>query len=165
MRRRSFVLFSAFLIIFASASGCQPADEPAVQSVVPPIAQARLALESALTAWTQRQATPALDGVRVEQMDRDRRDGRRLASFEILGSTRDDRARGFVVRLTWETPPPNGSKTETVQYLVAGIDPLWVMRQDEIELLLHWEHAMDADAVKKAEPPGDNDSGADSKDQ
>ena len=49
-----------------------------------------------------------------------------------------DNVRPFAVRLLLDTP----AETITTRYLVVGQDPLWVFRQEDYELILHWEHKM-----------------------
>jgi hypothetical protein len=129
---------SVVLLCF-SVVGCgKPAPDP--DSMVPDAVKARRAIEIALTSWVDEDSKPQmLEGVRVQHMDRRRAQGQHPTSYEVAGSVREDWARGFVVRLTWADLP----EPETVTYLVTGIDPMWVLRRDEIELLLHWEHAMD----------------------
>ena len=62
--------------------------------------------------------------------------------FAVLGPVREDWGRGFVVRLDWG----DGATAETATYVVAGADPIWVMRKDDIDLLMHWEHPMESAA-------------------
>ena len=35
---------------------------------------------------------------------------------------------------------PTAEKRE--RYVIVGIDPLWIFRQEDYDLLLHWEHQM-----------------------
>jgi hypothetical protein len=61
-----------------------------------------------------------------------------LEDFEILGEVPGATARCFAVRLKLREPVGD----EKVRYAVFGIDPLWVFRQEDLEMLSHWEHPM-----------------------
>ncbi len=41
-----------------------------------------------------------------------------------------------------------------VRFLVVGIDPILVFRQEDYELISHWEHKMDPGDEKTAATPG-----------
>ena len=58
-----------------------------------------------------------------------------------------DETRAFAVRLSLENPP----EVQVVRYLVVGNDPLWVFRQEDYEMISHWEHPMPAAVPKDAE--------------
>jgi hypothetical protein len=61
-----------------------------------------------------------------------------LDDFEILGEVPGPTGRCFAVRLKLREPVAE----EKVRYAVFGIDPLWVFRQEDLEMLGHWEHPM-----------------------
>jgi hypothetical protein len=52
------------------------------------------------------------------------------------------KARPFAVRLILGEP----REIVATRYLVLGLDPLWVFRQEDFERMLHWEHKMDGTA-------------------
>lgn len=133
-------LIPIIIAVIAAATGCGGRPAPAAGPMIPDAALARQALDSALRSWVAGEPkAPALGSVRVEHVDRRRAEGRHPTTYAVAGTVREDWARGFVVRLTW----PDEPEVETVTYLVAGIDPIWVLRREEIDLLMHWEHPME----------------------
>ena len=42
----------------------------------------------------------------------------------------------FTVQLALDAPPAE----VRVRYYVIGIDPVWVVRQEDYDMLTHWEH-------------------------
>lgn len=131
------VLLAPWLVVAGFGCGVSPSRDHA--PMVPGPAVARAALESVLGRWVEAgDRRSEVDGVRVELSDTRNAEGARPTSFEVLGTVRADWARGYVVRLTW----PDKAEPETAAFVVAGVDPIWVMRKDDIELLMHWEHPM-----------------------
>lgn len=107
---------------------------------VPEQETARAALAAVLNAW---QNERSMDEVKVgsrpvQVMDTHRRSGQELQHFEILGEVAGDGPRCFSVRL--ELANPNA--TEKVRFVVLGIDPLWVIREEDYAMIAHWEHPM-----------------------
>ena len=104
----------------------------------PAIAQS--ALEKALEAWhVGMPAGEIADGSpAIFVTDNGRKAGQTLIRYEILGETASSAGRSFAVRLFLEKPNEQ-LKTE---YLVVGIDPLWIFRREDYELLMHWDHRM-----------------------
>jgi hypothetical protein len=122
---------------------------------VPNESVARQALTTALTAWQQQGGTSLrLDGKTViEVVDRYRRPGQTLSNFNVLGEVSGDGGRWFEVELQLANP----TQTEQVRYVVVGIDPLWVFRQSDYEMLGHWDHPMPAKSRGKSELEADPD--------
>lgn len=149
--RRCRAVFGLLLPVLAVA-GCGHTAARDVPPLIPDPARARAALDRALQTWTGPggRSSQLQDGSRVELVDRRHAEGRRPGSYRVLGALREDWARGFVVELTWPGAPEPA--TEQATYLVAGAQPLWVMRRDDIDLLMHWEHAMEAPADTPAGP-------------
>lgn len=105
---------------------------------IPAPAAAERALESALDAWRDGQGPGEVPGTapRVQVVDCYRRPGQRLQSFEVIGEVLGERGpRCFAVRLTLANP----AEVQKVRYYVLGIDPLWVYRQEEYDMIAHWE--------------------------
>lgn len=130
------LLFSALTIGFVS--GCERG--PSAEDFVPPAETALSSLTALLENWQQGaplddllQRTPAIRTADT-QIPRDRL----LTSFEILGETPVDGGRRFSVRLQLAAP----AEEVDVQYVVVGIDPIWVFRKEDYDLLAHWDHAM-----------------------
>lgn len=110
----------------------------------PSEAMSRAAIELALRAWQdarpERDLSLEANGALacVEFIDKHRQPAQRLESYQILGETASRNGRAFVVRLSLREP----DEELKVRYLVVGIDPLWVFRQEDYDMLSHWDHAM-----------------------
>jgi hypothetical protein len=103
---------------------------------------AEKSVRRALDAWKAGEPAGEIPQTQpvVQVVDVGRKPGQMLADYRILGETRGSSGRTFAVTLNLENP------TETIktQYIVVGIDPLWVFRQEDYELLSHWDHHMPA---------------------
>jgi hypothetical protein len=138
-----------------SLSGCGRAKSAA--SYVPNANKARQALTLALSGWQQNNnAALSLDDQTVVQVvDQHRRPGQTLDEFTILGEVSGDGGRWFEVELKLANPV----QSEQVRYVIVGIDPLWVFRQPDYEMLGHWDHPMPANSPNEnaeAIEPGDD---------
>jgi hypothetical protein len=99
------------------------------------------ALNLSLDAWQRGSDDSALaldDGVAVEVVDQHRRVGQTLQKFTIIGEVAGDGGRWFEVELHLAEP----EHREQVRYVVVGVDPLWVFRRIDYEMLSHWDHPM-----------------------
>jgi hypothetical protein len=105
----------------------------------PPEQSARDALEAVLRSWQSGEPAGMIETARprVGVVDTHRRPGQRLARYEILGEVSAEGQRTFVVRLALEDP----REEQKARYLVVGIDPLWVFRQEDYDMLIHWDCA------------------------
>lgn len=72
-------------------------------------------------------------------VDKHRLAGQRLLRYEVLGEVTTEKARGFAVRLTLESP----DEQKMVRFLAVGVEPIWVFRQEDFEMISHWMHPMD----------------------
>ncbi len=120
-------------------AGCQerPVDP---NRFIPKADEARRAVSEALTARREN-LTPeqiSKSGSKARLIDNQHKAGQSLKAFAILGEVAADKARGFAVRLTLENP----EEEQQARYLVYGVDPIWVFRQEDFDLITHWEHAM-----------------------
>jgi hypothetical protein len=134
MRRLSGV---AVLILVAGCS--DPAAEPA--RFYPPPDRAQSALEAALTAWREGAAPGPVPGAThpaVECVDGQRPAGRKLVGFAVLGVAPGDGPRVFTVKLTFDGP----GDPVRARYVVFGVDPVWVFRHEDYDMLNHWGHPM-----------------------
>jgi hypothetical protein len=114
---------------------------------VPSVENARQALEAALRDW-QAGSQPgkvASTSPSVQVVDSHRQPGQRLASFEILGEVGGEGPRCFLVRLSLQQP----AQEARARYVVVGVDPLWVFREEDFEMLTHWDHPMSEPDEKK----------------
>jgi hypothetical protein len=128
--------------------------EPGFDRYVPEPGRAREAVVAVLDAW--RDGRPPGEGVGpkrdVHVVDKQRPPGQRLVKYEMLGEVAVDQGRGFAVRLTLENP----DERRVVRYLAVGIEPLWVFRQEDFEMVSHWMHPMEQE---KAEGKGKREEG------
>jgi hypothetical protein len=110
-------------------AGCSPGGK--VEDFTPPADNARQALEAALNHWKAGNKPGTVPGTTpaVEVLDSKWKAGQKITDFEVLG---EDQAgpgpRTFKVRLTLA----GGSPLE-VRYIVVGIDPLWVYRDEDFK--------------------------------
>jgi hypothetical protein len=133
----------AFLAVCALGCGRRAGNE----RFIPSEATSRRAVGAAMDAWragepadrTIRLSDPTLN---LEVADTARRQGQRLVEYEILGEVSAEGPRCIAVRVKLEEPR---EELEVLYYLV-GIDPLFVFRQEDYELLTHWEMAMPDEA-------------------
>src|SRR5262245_12965177 len=129
--------------VIVAAAGC--GGDPRAR-YIPAEPAARQALEVALAAWQDGQPPGPVAGTTplVRVVDGHRRPGQKLQDFEILGPAPGDGPRVYAVRLTLDGP----REEQKVRFVVLGIDPLWVVRYEDYEMIAHWEHPMDEDASK-----------------
>jgi hypothetical protein len=137
MRRPSLcgLLATAFLV------GCGAAERGSAGLTVPDLGPAQAALVASLDAWKADLrgsgvvigSKPAIGVVDSARADRP------LLDYEVVGPLMvQEKIRPFSVRLVLGSP----RETVTARYLVMGRDPLWVYRQEDFDLMIHWEHKM-----------------------
>lgn len=129
-------------IALAIAVGLPPAGciRRTVQEYVPDEQTARTALDKAMKSWQRGEPPGRIDGQPPIQVgDTHRRPGQKLAGYEIVGQLPSDEGRLFAVRVQLENP----AAEEKINFLVVGIDPLWVWRQEDYQMVTHWEHNME----------------------
>jgi hypothetical protein len=144
---------AAILTVTAFCCGCSRAPDP--NRFIPASEPARAALEAVLVDWQAGlpRGTIARLPMKVEPIDNQRKASQALAGFEILGEVPQQGVRCFVVRLKFR----NSEVEEKVRYVVHGIDPLFVYRQEDFELLNHWDHMMPSQPGEKV-PHSDAES-------
>jgi hypothetical protein len=125
-------LLCAGAILLAAGCGTGSGDE----RFIPSEGIAQRNLEMALGAWAAgrppglvQEASPA-----VRLVDTHHRPGQKLAAFSVLGPTTGDAHRCFAVRLTFDDP----REEVRARFVVFGLDPLWVMRYEDYEMVMHW---------------------------
>ncbi len=130
--RRTGILFALLWIL----PGC--ADK--TRSYTPSLSTAEQALKQGLEAWQAGQPAGEIAGSQplIQVVDVGRKPGQTLSGYRILGETRGPSGRTFAVVLKLANP----EEELKTQYIVVGIDPLWVFRQSDYELLSHWDHHM-----------------------
>jgi hypothetical protein len=142
--RRLFVI-SLLVLVFAGSGtalllsyGRTPSDE----RFIPPEDEARAALETALTTWREGNGLGSLrleiGPPAIQVIDSFRRSGQLLRSFEVLGRTSTEGPHRFAVRLLLDRP----REEKNVRYVIVGDDPLWVVREEDFEMMERWQMPM-----------------------
>jgi hypothetical protein len=121
--------------VCAVAAGCS--DDRSNARYVPPAEAARQALKAALRSWQEGRPAGKLEGTSpaVILVDNCRSPGQGLTDFTILGEAPGEGPRCFAVRLRLDNP----AEERRVRFVVFGIDPLWVFRYEDYEMMIHWE--------------------------
>lgn len=106
----------------------------------PPPKLAEAALTKALAAWQAGQPAGEIPDCKpaVHVTDNHKQRQRVLGKYRILGETVARSGRTYAVELTLKSP----EEKVKAEYIVVGIDPLWVFRREDYELLMHWDHRM-----------------------
>ena len=137
------------------ATGCRKDASP----YTPAPQTARASLEAALAAWQEGRPAGTLSaGERtIEVVDTTRVQRPKLGSFKVLSETSvSGQGRCFVVRLGFANPSIDSPAEELRErYVVVGIDPIWVFRKEDYDMLAHWEHPMEAPPTPTT-PTGDS---------
>lgn len=138
----------AAVAVVLAVAGC--GHNPTAAEFVPSEESAQSALDAALRAWADGDASSPVAGTspQVEVSDGLRTAGRRLVRYEILGPVPADAPRCFAVRLTLANPDQEVRE----RYVVLGLDPVWVWRYDDYVMLTHWDHTMPSDKTKTTPP-------------
>ncbi len=105
-----------------------------------------------MRGWMQGHPTGRLESASpgVQVIDAHRVPGQVLRDYEILAETVSPRARTFSLRLNLSSP----DERPIVRFLVVGIDPVLVFREEDHDLMMHWEHKMDPESnAENASPP------------
>ena len=120
--------------------GCDSSAESGHQRYVPAAQKANATLQTVLESWQRGEPAGEVRGTKplIFVVDTFRREGQTLERFEILGEVAGLTQRTYLVKLSFANP----AVQEKVRFAVLGIDPLWVYRHEDLELLAHWEHKM-----------------------
>jgi hypothetical protein len=139
--------------VLALACGHCGREPPKANRYVPAPELCRAAREAVLVDWKEGRPPEPVDRlpVTVNVVDQLRKPGQILEDFEILGEAPSTTGRGLIVRLKYDDP----AGEETVRYVVVGIDPLWVFRQEDLDLMSHWDHPMPPAPPDRSETEGD----------
>ena len=127
----------AILLTFCLILGCSKPADPA--RFIPPEVDARSALETALESWKitgVKGQIPDVVSPTIHLIDSQVPAAKRLTSFLILGAAPGEGPRVFTVKLSFEQP----SADTKAKYVIFGLDPLWIMRQEDFDMMTHWEH-------------------------
>lgn len=137
-----------FIGCIVFATGCRGA--PSTERFVPAAEKARQALEDALRSWHHGHPAGRLEGranPEVIVVDTCRRPEQILDRFTILGEAPGEGPRCFAVRIHLRNP----DETQRLRFVVFGIDPLWVYRYEDYEMMIHWQCGQD-ERVEKTIP-------------
>lgn len=145
-------LAAAAFLLLAALTGCNRASN---ERYIPSAPLAREALTAAMESWLRGEDEAQLPAgkPKIELIDSQRK-GRQLTNYKILGELGVDGGRRFDVRLHLTKPEPieveqvepeqvEPEQVVTVQYIVLGIDPLWVMHKRDYDAVTHWEMDME----------------------
>lgn len=145
-RKVGVFLVSVCLSGLASGCGVSGGDH---QRFVPAPETARATITTALEAWRRGDPVGEIAGTKplIFVTDAHRRSGQKLEQFEILGEVSGATQRTYLVKVRFSNPEAE----EKIRYAVLGIDPLWVYRHEDLELLAHWDHAMPPATSKEVE--------------
>ena len=138
----------AVWLLCGCCAGCGPSSGSGHARYIPEPAQATSTIQAALAAWQRGEPVGEVRGTKppVFLVDSFRREGQTLERFEILGEVAGLTQRTYLCKLSFANP----AAEEKVRFAVLGIDPLWVYRHEDLELLAHWEHKMpEPSAIKK----------------
>jgi hypothetical protein len=117
---------------------------------LPEAALARRAVETSLKTWHDSPGLPlsCAPAPKLMFVDQRRRLGQALRSFKIVGQSRAEGHRRFQVKLSLADP----DESRVVVYCVFGIDPTWVYRSEDFDLIMHWECPMPDGSPVSAAP-------------
>lgn len=137
--------------LLLATGSCGDAAPPG-QRFTPSESAARAALQTALSAWQAGGPVDSLgfDGGRAHLADGQQASGRKLQRFDILGEGSAHSGRRYLVQIQLDGPDP----AQKVNYVVIGIDPVWVIRQQDLEMLTHWDHPMNGQSAAPQDAQG-----------
>jgi hypothetical protein len=121
----------------AGAVGCRSKEPEGFRRFAPPPEVARRAVAAALEDWKSGRVPGRVAGSRpaIQVVDGHREPDRALTSFAILGDVPDEGSRVVTARLTLANP----EERAVVRYRVLGADPIWVIRQEDLDMITHWD--------------------------
>lgn len=122
------------------AIGCGEAPDTNI-TPLPDAPAARKAIEAAMENWKAARPTGQIDPgpPRIQVNDSFRKKDQTVERYEILGQTTRERSITFVLRVTFSNP----DEVQYVRFVLLGVDPIIVFRQEDYDLMSHWEHKMD----------------------
>jgi hypothetical protein len=134
-------VFCSWLVVGCAALTAGCGGDKGVGRYVPPTETARQALEAALRAWRDGRPPGKVETTAPEVVlvDNCRRPGQTLEGYTILGETPGEGPRCFAVRLLLQNP----AEELRARFVVFGVDPLWVYRYEDYEMMIHWQCGQD----------------------
>jgi hypothetical protein len=140
----------AAVLLWLVIPACSTSDTQREQAAVTPSRElARAALDRALAAWRDHgpDAIPKPSPTGISFVDNQRKPTQSLRTYEVLGESMRSKARQYEVRLSLEHP----EQTVLATYVVFGRHPLWVYRLEDFDMIMHWEHPMNAEDAASTE--------------
>ncbi len=141
------LLISMLVLLVLTTGGCGTK----TPNYTPSLETAEDAVRGGLDKWKVGEPPGELPGTHplVHVTDGGRKPGQTLESYQILGETHGASGRTIAVTLHLNNPV----EVLKVRYIVLGIDPLFVFRQEDFDLLMHWDHHMPASQAKEIDAP------------
>ena len=127
-----------FLALLMGQVGCA---RSSYKRFIPAEEAARAALTASLEAWERGEPHGPVAGTEapvVHFVDSHHKPEQRLKGYEVQTMVPGEGPRVFAVRLKLDNP----AEEMRVRYVVVGLDPLWVLRQEDYDMTAHWEHPM-----------------------
>jgi hypothetical protein len=123
--------------VVLAAAGCV-SNRTDKDRFIPSETTAHAALEKSLNVWCSSGEPGQVQdsGPAIHLVDSHHRPGQKLVGFVVLGSVAGDAERCYAARLTFEGPHDE----VRARYVVFGQDPLWVVRYEDYEMIIHWDH-------------------------
>ena len=117
-----------------------------VARFTPPAEAAQSALEATLRSWQKGDPPGKVVGLHdpeVILVDTCRRPGQIVKRFTVLGEAAGDGPRCFAVRVSLSNP----SEEQRLRFVIFGVDPLWIYRYEDYEMMIRWECGRDGKAT------------------
>lgn len=150
IRSRIVVELLAAALVLPGLAACRRTS--GYERYVPSVERAEEALAEVLAAWQRGEPAGPLElksaPIKIEVADSTRRPGQRLVDYDLLGEVSGEGPRTFVVRLKLDNP----EEVQEVRYYLVGVDPLWVMRQQDYDAAVHWDVCEDPNAAGRQSP-------------
>jgi hypothetical protein len=146
VNHRKVIIWTIVIGYAVLLTGCRP--DRTADRFIPPTRTARQALEAALQSWREGRPAGKVEGTspQVYVVDTCRRPDQTLKSFTILGETAGEGPRCLAVRLRLDHP----EEEQRARFVVFGVEPLWVYRYEDYEMMIHWACSGNEDESKNS---------------
>ncbi len=136
--------------VLFGAPGCAERVNPD-DPMLPDVLTAKKAIEATMVAWKAGRPTGNIEegSPRIQVADSFRVPGQMLERHEILGETKSEKSRDMTVKVIFSNP----AETQIIRYRVIGIDPVLVIREEDYQLIAHWDHKMTEESAPSDQPP------------
>jgi hypothetical protein len=136
--------------IVTACSSCRSDAQSGVTGRLPDQALARRAVEIAMQAWRESPglALSSSPSPSVMFVDQRRRPGQPLRAFTVLSESESEGFRRYQIKLALAEP----DESRVAAYCVFGVNPIWVYRSEDFDMIMHWECPMPADSQSPFAP-------------